>query len=112
LVCGGRTFVDYNKLVNELDRINEECGGIKIIIEGEATGADTLAACWAICRGIPVLGISAEWDKYGKQAGFIRNKKMLETGKPDLTVAFPGGLGTTNMILLSRRAGVKTMVIS
>jgi hypothetical protein len=49
----------------------------------------------------------AQWDRYGEAAGPIRNAWMLEFGKPDLVVAFPGGRGTADMISKARKAGIE-----
>jgi predicted Rossmann-fold nucleotide-binding protein len=46
----------------------------------------------------------ADWTKHGKSAGFVRNKQMLEEGKPDVVIAFPGGTGTAMMIKLVEEA--------
>ncbi len=51
----------------------------------------------------------AEWMKYGKAAGPIRNARMLAEGKPDLVVAFPGGRGTADMLRRVREAGIEVI---
>ena len=77
---------------------------------GMAPGADTLADEWALLRGILVKRYPANWNKYGKSAGPIRNQYMLETFKPNGAVAFFGahytGTGTTDMVTRLREAGV------
>lgn len=106
LVCGGR---DYNKVAIfylELDRIQQEKGKFTQIISGHARGADQLAEMYADQNNIPVRIFPAQWDKYGKRAGYIRNVQMLEEGEPDLVVAFPGGKGTEMMISISESAAV------
>jgi len=47
-----------------------------------------------------------EWDELGKKAGPLRNQRMLDEGKPDLVVAFPGGGGTKDMVRRAVKAGV------
>ena len=47
-----------------------------------------------------------EWDELGKKAGPLRNQRMLEEGKPELVVAFPGGGGTKDMVRRAVKAGV------
>jgi len=47
-----------------------------------------------------------EWDELGKKAGPLRNQRMLDEGKPDLVVAFPGGGGTKDMVRRAVSAGV------
>src|SRR5262249_16770583 len=46
-----------------------------------------------------------EWDELGKKAGPLRNQRMLDEGKPDLVVAFPGGGGTKDMVRRAVQAG-------
>ena len=47
----------------------------------------------------------ADWETHGRAAGPIRNEKML-TWKPDLVVAFPGGVGTADLVRRAEAAGV------
>jgi hypothetical protein len=53
---------------------------------------------------------SANWDKYGKAAGGIRNQQMLDENEIDTAVAFPGGTGTKDMIKKARKAGICTII--
>lgn len=101
LVCGGRGYSDLTRLFWELDHIQPS-----LIIEGGATGADALARRYADKRGIQLQTFEAEWSKYGNAAGPIRNRKMLNEGKPDLVLAFPGGKGTLDMVRRASVAGV------
>ena len=52
----------------------------------------------------------AEWHRLGRKAGPIRNQRMLDEGKPDLVVAFPGGTGTAGMVALACKAGVRVIL--
>lgn len=81
LVCGGRKFNLMGFMFNELDKIQEERGGFSILIEGEAPGADQLAANWALSRGVPLQPFPANWAKHGRSAGPIRNEQMLREGR-------------------------------
>lgn len=93
LVCGGRTFLDYARVCEVLDR---HVGKSDWIITGDARGADSLAARYARERGLVKMVFKADWQRFGKSAGVIRNHEMLLEG-PDLVVAFPGGRGTADM---------------
>ena len=55
--------------------------------------------------GFEVECHTAQWAKYGKAAGPMRNQEMLDSGI-DLVVAFPGGRGTADMLDKARLAGV------
>ncbi len=105
LVCGGRDYADEKAVWLALSLAHEN-GGIDEIIEGGARGADTLARCWARRCGITVRTFPAEWDRYGKAAGYRRNAQMLAEGRPHYVVAFPGGRGTENMIGIAAAAGI------
>jgi hypothetical protein len=111
LVCGGRDYVNRKVLFDVLDTIHKTCN-IETIIQGGASGADTLAAIWAHERGVAEICFRADWAKYGRAAGMIRNKEMLEAGEPDKVVAFPGGRGTANMMKLAREAGVEVIEVA
>ncbi len=110
LVCGGRDFRDERVAFNALDRLHEELD-FEVVIHGCAGGADQLAGEWARHRRLGELRFPADWAKHGKAAGPIRNQQMLEKGKPDLVVAFPGGRGTADMVQRARRAGVDVMEV-
>ncbi len=106
LVTGGRDFTDAAMVQAALDPLAAD---IEVLIEGGARGADTLAREWAKAHGIPWQTYEANWKRYGRRAGPIRNQKMLDEGYPDLVVAFPGGKGTADMVRRAREAGVKVM---
>lgn len=106
LVCGGRDFSDVESVYRELDRIHAMTP-ITCIIEGGASGADYLASRWSAKNSLPEhKRFNADWALYGKKAGAIRNQKMLDEGKPDAVVAFPGGRGTEDMVRRAMAAGI------
>lgn len=102
LVCGGRNYINYAKVRAVLTDFNER-HTIESIVTGGAAGADYLAEKWAYENGIVFYCRPAEWGKYGRAAGPIRNKEMLDLDRPDVVIAFPGGKGTQNMIELANR---------
>jgi hypothetical protein len=105
IVCGGRDYSDRERLFNFLDDFVKERGPITLLIEGGATGADTLARAWAIERNVKAECVRADWKKLGDAAGPVRNAEMLKL-KPDIVIAFPGGRGTANMKMQTLAAGV------
>lgn len=111
LVCGGRRFRDAALLREILDKIHM-LNPIKLLVNGGAAGADTLAASWAVRNLVPVKTEFAEWNRYGNDAGPIRNKLMLDRYAPDLVVAFEGGSGTKNMLIQAQRAKVKRVIVT
>ena len=109
LVCGGRDFLDTLALYAELDRIHGNTP-ITCIIEGGAKGADYLAARWSARNGLKHHArYEADGTIHGKKAGPLRNQRMIDEGKPDLVIAFPGGKGTADMIRRATKAGIQVI---
>lgn len=111
LVCGGRDFADWRLLQRTLTGLKER--GLALVISGGARGADDLAVRWAHHERIPACVFPANWRFVGKAAGPVRNKAMLDFGKPDLVVAFPTpgaeNKGTKDMVRQAREAGVEVI---
>jgi hypothetical protein len=108
LVCGGRAYSDRKRVFDELDKLRPD----RIIHGGCPTGADTLADEYADHRaGIFVTVYRADWKKYGRAAGPIRNAQMATEGKPDMVLAFPGGAGTRNMVTIAKSLGIPTVTV-
>ena len=77
LVAGSRTFSDYSLLSRKLDKILSNQSDVTIV-SGGAQGADALAERYAKERGYDLQVFHANWNKFGKSAGFKRNAKMWE----------------------------------
>ena len=109
LVCGGAKFTDFEALCNACNHYAYEA---EVLIEGEAAGADKLGRAWAEDQDIPVLPFPANWRKYGRAAGPIRNQQMLDEGKPDLVLAFPTpeSRGTWDMVRRAKKAGIRVII--
>ena len=108
LICGGRSCFDYAALAKWLNIFSAETP-ISVVIHGGAHGVDSMAGRWAAARKIEVLKFAANWQLHGRAAGPIRNTQMLDEGKPDIVIAFPGGRGTSNMILQSEADGIPVL---
>lgn len=109
LVCGGREYANKERVFKILDAAVRAMADRHItIIHGAATGADSLAELWAEERQVKSKAFPADWTAYGTRAGYMRNKQMLDEGKPHAVIAFPGGPGTRMMVGLAKRYGVPT----
>lgn len=110
LVCGGRNFADWEKTCWALDQYSRNDPPITII-QGGASGADFLAKVWAKFNKVDFEEYPADWKTYGYAAGGIRNQQMLDEGKPDLVVAFPGGNGTADMVRRAKKANIEVIEV-
>ena len=119
LVCGGRDYTGYEKLKRILYPYVDTARLLRedlVFIQGEAKGADFLCKVFVLDElvhdtRVTLKSFPANWQQYGKRAGHLRNQQMLDEGKPDLVVAFPGGSGTADMIKRAKKAGVETVEV-
>lgn len=81
------------------------------IICGQARGADTLGEQYAKTHKYPVQYFPANWERYGKTAGYIRNTEMAMSA--DALVAFWDGKshGTKHMIQTAERLGLEVLIV-
>jgi YspA, cpYpsA-related SLOG family len=110
LVCGGREFADRNMFDSVMSELLNARGCPSKIVHGAARGADTMGAEFGVRMAVETLAFPADWSQ-GRKAGPIRNQQMLDQGKPDLVVAFPGGRGTADMVRRARDAGVDVIEV-
>jgi hypothetical protein len=110
LVCGGRDYTDSAFVSYVLDVIHAK-KSITLVIHGCANGADSFAQQWSEAHPgeCTSFGVPADWKKHGSRAGPVRNRLMLELGKPDLVIAFEGGAGTRDMTAAAVAAGVRVL---
>jgi len=112
-ITGSRNFDNIEFMMESLSSVMEKLGEANKILEvwaGGAKGADALAVEAARRLGLPFHEIKADWAIYGRAAGPMRNKALVE--ECDVLVAFPIGesKGTRGCIQLGRKAGRKVFV--
>ena len=100
IIAGGRDFEPQSKHWKFLDTINYY-NPITEVVSGACRGADQFGEKWAESLSIPIKKFPADWDKYGKRAGAIRNQQMAEYA--DMLITFPGGKGTELMRGLAKK---------
>lgn len=118
IVCGSRVYDNYDKFCSSLERFLSKYDSADII-SGGARGVDTMAIRYANLHNIPLHVFNANWNVYGKSAGYIRNAEMLEfarnNGNP-IVLAFWDGKskGTAHMIKIATKKNVpvKTVIIN
>nr|DAS83404.1 MAG TPA: Protein of unknown function (DUF2493) [Caudoviricetes sp.] len=104
-IIGSRTFTDSELAWNTyknlpfLDQVTQ-------IVSGGAKGADSIAELLAKWSGKEIIVYYPDWDKYGKQAGFIRNRLIINDS--DCVLAFWDlkSKGTLNSIQLATKKGI------
>lgn len=83
-----------------------------ILVHGTAAGVDELAAGIWIGLGGDVEPHPADWKKWGRQAGYVRNKEMVDLGA-DMCLVFihNNSRGASNTAKLADKAGIRTHIV-
>lgn len=99
IVAGGRDFKPSRKHIEWLINVLRSLNTTEVVC-GMAKGADLFGKQVALKMNIPVKEFPADWNKYGRSAGPIRNAEMAKNA--DACILFPGGSGTANMKTLAQ----------
>lgn len=109
IIAGSRDFSDYEKLKEVCDYMLSRQTDVEIV-SGAARGADILGEQYAKEKGHSLKQFPAEWDKFGKRAGYLRNEDMAKYS--DALIAFWDGKskGTEHMISLAKKYNLKVKI--
>jgi hypothetical protein len=107
IIAGGRNFTDYLLL---LEGVVESGFDITSVVSGCAKGADELGELFARDMDLQIHRFPANWDKYGRAAGPIRNGEMANVGEALLAFWDGKSSGTKNMIEQATRKGIPIYV--
>lgn len=116
IIAGSRSFTNYERFILSVkafaELLPEDNTGDIEIVTGMAKGPDLMAFKFASENKIKVHCFPANWDKYGKRAGFVRNEEMGKFG--DMLLAFWDGQskGTKHMIDYMRTLGKPVFLIN
>ena len=110
VIAGGRDFNDYKLLKTWCDYYLQNKTDITVI-SGCAKGADTLGEKYAEEKHYTIDKKPADWDKYGKSAGYKRNVEMAENA--DGIICFWNGKskGTKHMIDIAKEKGIPVKIV-
>ena len=112
LICGDKNWKSYEVIEEYIKTLPPG----SIVIHGDCRGADRMAGFLADRYGHTVIRCPAEWEKYGRAAGPIRNRRMIEDYHPERVVAFHDNIdkskGTADMIRVATAHGIVTEVRS
>lgn len=104
-IVGSRSFSDEYLMIITLSKYS-----ITHVISGGARGADSLAEAYADINNLPKTIILPDWDRFGRSAGFIRNKLIVNASEQ--VIAFWDGYskGTADTIMYARKTLPKDKV--
>lgn len=112
VIAGSRKYNNYAEAKEYIDMcisgLNKD--NTIVFVSGGCKGADKLGERYAEENGIQIERYCAEWSKYGKGAGPIRNRKMADIC--DIVICFWDGQssGTGSMIECAKKAGKRVYI--
>lgn len=110
IIAGTRTFTDYELLRLEVIRFLE--GQVPdLVITGGARGADALGHQFAKAMEFKCIVMQADWDAYGKAAGYKRNIRMAQAATHCICFWDGKSRGTKNMIQLAKKHRLQLKVV-
>ena len=95
IIAGSREITDFALVKQAVDASTFK---ITEVVSGTARGVDKLGEHWASLYEIPIKTFPAEWDTFGKPAGFVRNVKMAEYADALIAIWDGKSRGTKHMI--------------
>ena len=110
IVAGGREFDDEQRLHNVLSLLTNEYGFSQVVC-GMARGVDMFGKHWADLNNLPVVEFPANWNRYGKSAGYKRNLEMAENADMLIAVWDGKSKGTGHMIDIAKTKGLKVIIL-
>lgn len=109
IIAGSREIIDYGIVMDSIFN-SGFINSLSEIVSGGARGVDRLGEKCAQELGIPVKVFKADWDRYGKGAGHIRNEQMANYANALIAVWDGKSKGTKNMIDCAKRLGLKVHI--
>lgn len=98
IIAGGRDINDYELLKSVIGHAIKSGFVIDTVISGGARGVDKMGERWAAENGKLLQVFPADWNKFGKAAGPIRNIEMSKVADGLIAIRKDGSKGTAHMI--------------
>jgi len=109
MVSGSRTITSKQFVFNCLNYTRKNLYEFNVIIEGEAgehkdpekreVSVDLLAKLYAEEKGLGIMPMEAEWNVFGRSAGFIRNSDMVKKTDKGIAIHNLISKGTLDAII-------------
>lgn len=107
IIAGSRGITDYYVVLAAILESNFE---ITEVVSGTARGVDSLGETYAVRNKLPIAKFPADWDRFGKRAGFLRNADMALYADALIAVWDGKSKGTKHMIDCAKLQGLKTYI--
>lgn len=107
-IIGSRNLTSYRDFLYAIKPYEER---ISAVTSGGALGVDSNAKRYAKDRGLLFQEFPAKWEVYGKDAGFIRNRHIIENCKLCIALWDGKSSGTQHSIKLAKQMNKELIII-
>ena len=107
IIAGSRNITDIEVVGNA---VNDAGWWPTVVLSGTARGVDRLGEQWADLWEIPVERYPAQWDVFGRSAGYRRNAEMAANAEALIAVWDGESAGTRHMIDIARKCGLMVYI--
>jgi len=107
IIAGGRNLKDEAMVLQAIDKSGFV---ISELVCGMAQGIDLIAKAWAQNLKIAITEFPADWKRYGRAAGPIRNQQMADYADALIAIWDGKSPGTKSMIRNAQIKGLNVYV--
>ncbi len=107
IIAGSRSITNIEDVYNAVHNSNFD---ITEVVSGIARGVDRLGEQWAKENNISIKRFPAQWNKYGRSAGYIRNAQMANYSDALIAVWDGKSKGTQHMSNFAKKSGLLVYV--
>ncbi len=107
IIAGSRENISFDDVLNAIRLAPWEP---TILISGTARGVDRMGESWANANNIPIEKYPANWNKYGKRAGYLRNEEMAKNAEALIAVWDGKSKGTKHMINIAKKYNLRCFI--
>lgn len=108
IVTGGTDFRDRELMHATLDSLKQP---ITLVMAGDERGAESMALDWAESHGVEFKEFYSDYQGHGPAGFRLRNQRMIESGDPDLVIAFAGGRVSADMVRRASRMAINVIKV-
>lgn len=111
LIIAGSRNLPFHKILIAIEEHIEQFDNITEVVSGTARGVDSVGEHWAQINNIRVKRFPANWEQFGKSAGFRRNEEMADYADAALIIWDGQSRGSSHMIQTAYAKGLKVRVV-
>ena len=108
IIAGSRGITDFQSLC---DAVQQSGFAISRVLSGMARGVDTMAIRYAIEKRLPLDPYPAQWNKWGRSAGYKRNVQMAQNADALIAIWDGHSPGTRHMIEVAKAHCLRVFVM-